>query len=237
MGLGFELKLEQTQKLIMTPELQQAITLLQYSFIDLVDYVRKELVNNPVLELDDIEEEKELAPKRDELKEPTSLTWEEYFQEHDYYHNYTYRNSNVDDDRPGPESFISKDYSLEEHLLFQLQLSAKNSRQYYIGEYLIGNIDLNGYLQGDLSELSNMLGVNEGEALEALQLIQTFEPTGVGARNLQECLKIQLQEKKIVPRLASVIIDHHLPEVVDSTRERQQFEHLLFVGGVPPGAG
>ena len=80
MGLGFELKLEQTQKLIMTPELQQAITLLQYSFIDLVDYVRKELVNNPVLELDDIEEEKELAPKRD-VKEPTSLTWEEYFQE------------------------------------------------------------------------------------------------------------------------------------------------------------
>lgn len=223
MSMNFELKIEQSQKLVMTPELHQAITLLQYSSLELADYIQEEITSNPLLEIQEKEESdengingKNTADTSETLdkNEKAPFEWEDYFNDYEpYYRRGPSEPYNRDQESTSFEQFVSGESTLHEHLSFQLLMSAVDKKQKAIADYLIGNLDSNGYLQGELAEHACFLGVEEKEVEKTLKLLQTFEPAGVGARNLQECLLIQIKERDKVPALAETVIRDFLPGI------------------------
>ena len=114
---------------------------------------------------------------------------------------------------PSLESTISNETSLTDDLLWQLSLSVQSELGKQIGMYLIGNIDENGYLNCQIGEVSEIFGVPCAEVEEVLEVIQDFDPAGVGARDLRECLLIQLRQLDMDDSLASCIIRHHLDQI------------------------
>ena len=211
MRLGFELTLQQTQKLIMTQELRQAIQILQYTSQELQDYINQQMEINPLIELD-------IRKKEDSLKEndysKDKIDWKEYFRQNGYtnYTNYT-----KDDDNDYTfEEFVSEKKPLKDHLLLQLHLTVNDSRIRRIGEFIIGSIDKNGYLTNTVDEISNYLNINVDDVEEALKLIQTFDPIGVGSRNIKECLKIQLKSRGVTDNNIYVVIDNYLDELASN---------------------
>lgn len=221
MRIAHNLKLELTQKLIMTPELQQAINLLQLSALELQDFLQEELLNNPVLEMEEANGESEDTGKKTEearqavVRERDSIDWDQYFRDQDLepVSRFSQRGT---EEAPSYDSYLSRDPSLQEYLLLQLGLCRLTLTQKRIGEFLIGNIDHNGYLKGNIREFAGLLGVDEQDVADLLSVIQKFEPAGVGARNLSECLLLQLAERTFVHPLAEVIIRHHLTDVAEN---------------------
>lgn len=219
MRMTYSLSLEQTQKLVMTPELRQAITILQLSSIELSEYIEQEILNNPVLEIkedsakennDDLEDVK-LEDKEDSKEE---IDWEEYFQDSN---NYDYKNSkvNYDQEEYSYENFITKAPTLQEHLIFQLQLSLLPKEYMRIGEFLIGSLNRNGYLTCSTQDIAKILKVGVDEVEKVLELIQTFDPLGVGARNIEECLLIQVYQQDIKNPNVEIVIKSHLKELAE----------------------
>jgi RNA polymerase sigma-54 factor len=223
--LDYTLKLEQTQKLIITPELKLAITLLQYSALELQDHIQEELLNNPVLE---IQEAKEV--EKEEGSEPEAETeideaqaakddfpWEEYFRDMDLdTASYSYgKVRDVPDYQPTVENCAGSTCTMLEDLLGQLRMMSLSECQYVMASYLAGNLDHNGYLQGEVEELAIALGVGLDKVEEALKLVQKLEPAGIGCRNLQECLMLQLGRIKNAPPLALEIVRNYLPAAAD----------------------
>jgi len=214
MRVSCDLKLEQSQKLIMTPELQQAISLLQLSAFELQVFVQNELLNNPALEI----EEGEYEDKRtDEFEsneglEKDAIDWKEYLHDEGFELLPSFR-LRQDRDELGFDYFLSKEPTLQEHLLFQLGLCNLTSTEKRIGEFLIGNIDQHGYLKDDVGELALLIGVEQFEIIVVLEIIQKFDPVGVGARNLQECLLLQIQERGDAHPLALKIISEYLADI------------------------
>ncbi len=229
MKLDFQLKLEQTQKLIITPELKLAITLLQYSALELVDYIQEELLNNPVLEIRDPEDEAKDNEIRQELPEVRSdsqpedggFSWEEYFRDVDW--SAVEKNAfQSTEESPSIENYAGETGSMLEDLLCQLRLMRLPPREYSMAAFLVGNLDQNGYLHGDLDELAQSLGVTEQELTEVLlTVVQRLEPVGIGSRNLQECLLLQLKNFENPPELAVQIVKYFLPAAADG-----RFRHI-----------
>ncbi|MBS3982553.1 MAG: RNA polymerase factor sigma-54 [Dethiobacter sp.] len=217
MRISYNLRLEQSQKLIMTPELQQAINLLQLSALELQTYVQNELLSNPVLEV----EEGEDGEKRiDELLvneglEKDPIDWIEYLRDEGSEPLPSFRLRH-NEDEPAFDYFLSKEPTLQEHLLLQLGLCKLTSTEKRIGEFVIGNIDQHGYLKGDTGELALLIGVEQSEIAAALEIIQKFDPVGVGARNLQECLLLQIRERGNAHPLAVKIISAYLADVAEN---------------------
>jgi RNA polymerase sigma-54 factor len=214
MKLRLDLKL--SQKLIMTPQLQQAIKLLQLSRLELQQSLSQHLLENPLLdevqaEAEDAEsataegkaeespaaagqEQPEEGGTREERgapEESTASGWEEYFGS-DRRIGDSEGASSSQDEFPSYEQTLAKATSLEEHLLWQLSLSGLSDRGKALGRLIIGNLDDDGYLRITLAEVIAGTDFTESEAESALRDIQTFDPTGVGARDLSECLLLQL---------------------------------------------
>ena len=205
-----------SQKLIMTPQLQQAIKLLQLSRLELQQSLTQHLLENPLLDeiqsdVDEgeslVNEEKVEAPSaldgqersdvtvetREEQGSPEEFSasgWEEYFGRDHRSGESEY--SSAQDDLPSYEQTVAKATSLEEHLLWQLSLSGLGDREKELGRLIIGNLDDDGYLRIPLAEVVAGSGFTESEVESVLKDIQTFDPTGVGARDLSECLLLQL---------------------------------------------
>lgn len=210
MKLSYNLTLEQSQKLIMTPELRQAIQLLQYNSLELNDYISKEIQENPLLEMEPPVIEVDTISK--EVEKDPEIDWKEYLEKYD---DISYR-PQIDKNREeyNLEAFTSYDLSLREHLISQLTLTRLNKEEYSIGEYIIQSLDDNGYLNIPLEDISSHLKESKEEVEKVLNIIQTFEPLGVGARSLEECLLIQLKNKDIKEYgLISRIIEHHLNDL------------------------
>src|SRR5512139_663326 len=204
MKLRLDLRL--SQKLIMTPQLQQAIKLLQLSRLELQQSLTQHLLENPLLEemQSDVDEGESLTnaekarsdaavDTRAEQGSPEEFSasgWEEYFGRD--------RGSGVSEYSAAPDEFpsyeqtVAKATSLEEHLLWQLSLSGLGDREKELGRLLIGNLDDDGYLRIPMAEVVAGTGFTESDAEPVLKDIQTFDPTGVGARDLPECLLLQL---------------------------------------------
>jgi len=220
--MNFELKIEQTQKLVMTLELQQAIALLQLSSQELLDFIQEEVTNNPLLEMDEVEEKEEEGTEREKRApeeeftnslENTPFEWEEYFNDFEPFEG-KQKIKTEEDLLPSSLDYLSsQEKSLAEHLLFQLTISSVNEKKRLIAEYLIGNLDPNGYLQGDMEEHARFLGAKVEEVLDALELIQSFEPSGVGARSLKECLLLQLRDFEDVNPFVRLLIEAYLPHL------------------------
>ncbi len=206
MKLNYDLSLEQSQKLIMTPELRQAIQLLQYTSLELNEYLSKELEENPLLEMERPVEE---IQNIESLNDDKDIDWKEFIESYD---DISYR-TEVDRNHKeySIESFISYSPSLKDFLFEQLNMVSIGIREKAIAEYLIQNINSNGYLESSLSEIALTLQVSVEEVEMMLSVIQGFEPIGVASRNLKECLLIQsreLNDSKI-----NLIIQNHLEDI------------------------
>ncbi len=207
MRMDYSLKLELTQKLVMTPQLRQAIAILQLSSLELSEMVEQELLENPVLEA----EEKATA---EPVEEETNDRIREYFDWAEYFDDGTDTGyAPPCEEKPSFTTFVSAASTLHEHLEFQLHLTLLDEKARAVGQYLIGCIDENGYLCGTVAEAAENLGVDEETAVTVLKVIQTFDPPGVGARDLRECLLIQAEQRGVDEPLALAIIDKYLDEV------------------------
>lgn len=234
MRVGYELNIEQTQKLIMTPELRQAITVLQLSSLELNAYIQQQLQENPLLELreDDYEqsreEEGDVLPGKDESsRKEFDVDWEDYFHDSSDL-GMTGRGGVEEQPEYSVENFLTRVPTLADHLLFQLSLQNCSEEERAIGEYLIGNIDDNGYLRCSIQDAAQFLGTAEEKVEEVLALIQTFDPPGTGGRNLRECLMIQVKQLGIEDDLLIRVIDRHLEDLA-----RGKFSKMAQVLDVP----
>jgi len=222
------LELRLTQKLIMTPQLQQAIKLLQLSRLELSQTLSVEMLENPILEdtlAEPLEEEQsssnetEKEEEREETQnsesaetgmdpEELSLRWEEYFnQESDDGRDMGYSLASQNE-LPSYEQTLSKGTSLVEHLLWQMRLSTLSEKEQEIATALIGDIDEDGYFRSSLEELSEERVFDLSESERILKVVQGFDPSGIGARNLSECLLIQIQQLGLQGTLVEKMVSH-----------------------------
>ena len=202
--------LKLTQQLVITPQLQLAIKLLQLSRVELLDAIKEEVQVNPLLELDEASVS-ERSGLEDSSKEPQE--GENLSDLYDYLAMDDGRGPSFgtwsDDDDSSPETFLAKRPTLVDHLLWQLKLSRFTPREEEIGTYLIGNIDDDGYLKVELSEVARLFHTSVEEVEDVLKRIQRFDPVGVGARDLKECLLVQLEVLgKDAPLLERIIKEH-----------------------------
>lgn len=210
MKLDFNLNLTQEQKLIMTQQMQLSIKLLQMSTYDLREYIENEFVENPILEgdFDFVQEDKAYEDKID-YKEMIK------YLEFDNYSSQSYGEYNKDED-VSPFNFISQKESLTEYLNNQLIESDEDEYKKAIVSYMIENIDSRGYLDMPLEDICKELNISLELGQEALEILQDLEPDGIGARNLKECLKIQLIKLGILDDNLERIIDEYLDLIADN---------------------
>lgn len=206
MAMEMRQQLKMSQQLVMTPQLQQAIKLLQLTRLELQDLVRQELEENPLLEestevedpseLDVLETaEQELEPELDatefhevETGDETLRDWDSYLDGYNYSSGEQYSG---DEERPSFENLLTRAGTLIDHLRWQLHMGQYSEMDVRVGEVIIGNIDEAGYLRASLSEIAAASNATEEDVLDVLDCIQEFDPIGVAARDLRECLLIQ----------------------------------------------
>lgn len=193
------LDLKHTQKLILTPALQQSLKILQLPIMELKEYVKEELEQNPLLELTEKEETEDLEKEEDSFN---MEDWAEYLTKNDD------RLEGEKKEDKNYENLLKNKNTLEENLLWQLKLSDISREEYETGEGIIGNINQDGYLTVSTLEIAEKLELDEEKVKKVLSLIQTFEPIGIGARDLRECLLIQMKNKNLQNTIAWEIISN-----------------------------
>ncbi|MCB1194937.1 RNA polymerase factor sigma-54 [bacterium] len=207
----------------MTPQMKQAIQLLQLPLLELRDVIEQEMTQNPVLE-EKIDDEKPLKEEPEQSEPAEELDFKEEFDRlaeldnewRDYFRQSgSYIKSSQDDEerRLYLENSITREETLHDHLLNQLNIMASSEEEKAIGELIIGNIDDNGFLQCALEEIASQAGVTVEHVGLVLQIIQSFHPVGVGARSLKECLAIQIQRLGKKDSLAEKIVLEYLDEL------------------------
>jgi len=216
MEMKIGLHLRQRQQLVMTPKLQQALKLLQMPAIELQQMLKQEIMENPMLEeIDDYletQEDEQTESTKDEKEktdadgnEEEQIDWNEYFQ-NGFEIGYGLGEETQ-------EEFFERvpiaKRSFTDQLISQLRIATDDERTLDIGDYIIGSLDESGYLTCELEEVASTFDVPVEEAQRILSIIQTFDPPGVGSRNLQECLLIQLATKGLQDSMAAKIIRDH----------------------------
>ena len=205
MALEIKQDLKLSQQLVMTPQLQQAIKLLQLSRLELQEVIAQEINENPVLEEDSGLEEREQAEVTPETPdEIQDFDWEEYMESHSMS---SYTPPRAADNETPWENFVTRQVTLSDYLLWQLRMSPLTPQEAEIGAFIIGNIDEAGYLQASLEEVSGTLHVSVTAVTNVLLVIQSFDPPGIGARDLRECLLIQLRGLAERDALAEEIVE------------------------------
>lgn len=233
MSLELRQDLKLAQQLVMTPLLQQAIKLLQLSRLELIETVRQELETNPVLEdetLDlgpeeDFEGMREPSAKADELEKIPSPTteegikpdyeysdWEEYVAEYNYGPGIQREDL---DELPSIEATATKEADLRDYLLWQLGMTNLSQRELEIGDYIIGNLNEDGYLEVDGEEIAKALGVSTEEVEKVLSVIQNFDPVGVAGRDLKETLLVQVRFYGYDNPILERLIKDHLKDLAE----------------------
>lgn len=210
MQLDFKMNLTQQQKLAMTQNMQLSIKILQMSSYDLREYIDKEFEENPILEGDFefVNEEAKFADKID-FKEMIK------YLEFDSYGSHNYQDYNSEDE-VSPFNFISEKHSLKDFLYDQVNCSIKDKSLKSIVEYMIESLDARGYLDYSLVDICKDLKITEEEGQEALDILQGLEPDGIGARDLKECLEIQLSKKGLFDSNLDKIISDFLSYIADN---------------------
>ena len=246
MAISAKLELRQGQQLVMTPQLQQAIRLLQLSNMELTQFVDAELERNPLLERDETAEtaakaEPQSEPQNDAKSEPADddewldlrqpvvdaagtldTEYENVFPDAGTadmvpglnelgWASIRPRANSFNDEEANLEAFVSSELSLKDHLAAQLPLSLREPAERLIGQHLIDMVDESGYLSADLEQLAVRLGTPRAVVERVLAALQTFDPPGVCARSLSECLSLQLKEQnRYDPQIAKLLANLHL---------------------------
>lgn len=188
MNLKAGLWQQQTLKLAMTQELSQAIALLQYSAQELSEFLENKALENPLLQIENVNVQpmNPLIDRNRKKHQKAEKNW--------------------------IEQIAAKSFSLEEQLLSQLNIKALSREQLRVIRYLIQHLDENGYLTDDLHEIASKLKISSELAENCLLMIQSLEPVGIGARNLQECLLIQVEYEDPDNELAKrILTDYFVP--------------------------
>ncbi|MCA1905195.1 MAG: RNA polymerase sigma-54 factor, partial [Desulfarculus sp.] len=270
MGLEIKQSLKLSQQLVMTPQLQQAIKLLQLNRLELAETIQQELLENPMLEESEemlgeaeasqLEAEASVSAERTEASETAYETggetdagpageareaadgldevrltdevkedfdWENYLGEYSSAPAGGEVGGLEDRETPSFEAMLTKSASLKEHLLWQLRMAALDEEQMNIGAMIIGNLNEDGYLQISLEDLAQTAQTTPAAVETVLKVIQQFDPLGVAARDLQECLLIQATELYPGHDLVFDILEQHLGDL-----ERRNYQVIAKRLGV-----
>lgn len=224
MAIGIKQSLNMSQQLVMTPQLQQAIKLLQLSRMELENLINSELVENPMLE-ESVESEAttqsindvtpETTPQQKTEENPQQgedFNWENYIENSRSTPNLPAYRGN-DEELPTYENTLTQPQSLPDHLLWQLKLSDLTPSQKVLGEVIIGNVNEDGYLQTTLEEIAVQQNVDPSEVEAVLYRVQEFDPIGVCARDLKECLLVQLQDLGYTDEALELMVENHLSDL------------------------
>ena len=209
MRLGYDLTLEQSQKLVMTPELRQAIQLLQFTSLELNEYLEEQLESNPLLEIEESPEDYENIEEI--TKEVEEIDWKEFLDNYDDF-SYTGPREKKENE-VNFDGFITYSSSLKEYLYLQLNLNFSDDLEKSIGEFIIENIDENGYMITTIEDICDEFNISIEVGEKVLHQIQHFDPVGVGARTLEECLIIQLRDKKVDDEKIYLVVENYLEDV------------------------
>ena len=240
MGMEHRIVQTQTQRLMLTQKMQQAIQILQLSGIELDQYVQQELETNPVLDQEAKEE-----PALDPLPPSTTPTgekdaFEDSFDLDAYASDWEYdprhkegidlsRNPDIAARRQYYQDSITREESLASRLLTQLRLATMDDKVHRIGEAIVGDIDDRGYFTGSLEDIARTFDVPVTDAERVLYTIQRFEPTGVGARDVVECLLLQIRVEYPEEEQLRTLVLEHLLEL-----ERRQIPKIAKAMNVTP---
>jgi RNA polymerase sigma-54 factor len=221
MALASTLRLTQTTALVINAELIQAIKLLPMARLDLVQVIRQELTDNPMLEevalaedgvtpadADDAPSPAEAADTLTDGQELYDINWQEYFPEEG---TGSALPAEAAEARDACEPAMRTPTTLNEHLLTQLLLATTDAVERRVGAFLIGNLDDDGYWRGGLEEAMAATRTDRTTVERALALIQTFDPAGVGARDLRECLLLQMRARGLEGSLLETLVQECLP--------------------------
>ena len=237
--MAFDLKqsLKLSQQLLMTPQLQQAIKLLQLSRVELEEFVTQQLAENPVLEEGAVEsqEEKIQVEREKERTEQQAVTehmesaagivdqvsennrneidWENYNKHEDNAAPIPSTQGRKDEEFPNYENIVSKSGTLGDHLVSQIGESDLDPEEKKLAGVIIGNIDDKGYLTCTLEEICSQHSCEYEFAEDILDVVQRLDPPGVGSRDLKECLLIQLRDRSLKNGVVEKIVENHLPEL------------------------
>lgn len=226
MAIELRQQLKLTQQLIMTPQLQMAIKLLQLSRLELMDQIRQELEENPALEevQETVTKEVQLDPSEPEAAQRTNaaevtinekmnedIDWSNYIDEYNSPGKINFESEGKD--TPKYEAFISHRESLSDHLLWQLLMNSPSQEEKKIGSLIIGNLNRDGYLDVSLEELARLSDATVDEVDDVLFLMQTFDPIGICARDLSECLLLQAKHFGLDNTLVTDIITNHIKDL------------------------
>jgi RNA polymerase sigma-54 factor len=257
MAIQQKLHTKLVQKLILTPSLQQAIKLLPMSTLELADLLNQEMVENPLLEevpteeLQPAEQQQQQEKPADQQPADKGDAWDDADYEYffgDYLDDgYRSRTPSEVKELPPIENTLSTAASLSDHLLWQLSLQTDDDRLKEIGRAIIGNLDDDGYLVASVEEIAAMGEWPVADVERALQHVQTFDPIGVAARDLQECLWLQIRllglegtpTEKIVTEHLRLLQNHQVPEIarrlgmtIDDLKE-----HIEIIRNLDPKPG
>jgi len=205
MALELKQHLKLSQQLIMTPQLQQAIKLLQLSRLELKDYITEELQSNPLLDTD------QTSFKEKDIKEQgeVRLRWDAYLE--------TYGQDNIpyydDDERPTVESTACRQEGLVDHLLWQIRMNNFTDDEREVGLFIISNLDNNGYMSMELHDICQSVDCSFDLVEAVVQKIHKFDPIGIAARDLKDCLLIQASALGLEDTLVTSIIGSHLEDL------------------------
>jgi RNA polymerase sigma-54 factor len=235
MAIKMSQGLKQTQSLMITPQLQQAIKLLTLTHLEMTTLISQEMVENPMLEEIDGEVEKEAVEEssREEMDSQEAsaddfsgpeliegskdtFDWESYSESFNSSSSSSpnMKEATSPDDMPSYENMVSKGQSLQEHLEWQIRMESLSTDQLNLVLDIIGNIDDDGYLEVPFDEIVARNQVDErDEALGMLGLVQHLDPVGCGAQNIEECLSIQARLLPERSPLVELIIERNLHDL------------------------
>jgi RNA polymerase sigma-54 factor len=230
--MAFELKqtLKLSQQLVMTPQLQQAIKLLQLSRLELTDLIRQEIDENPVLdekmesesgeqgaEKDELSAANETSKDLSEVKNDNEFDWKDFVDNSINPSKGSY--SAGGEEREQYDSIATKPDTFVDHLFWQLRLHDLNDKEMEIGENIIGNLNRDGYLKASLEEVASAAGVDIELVEKVRSKIKYFDPVGVSSLDLQECLLVQAELLPGDNTLIKKILTDHLKNL-----ERKKYQ-------------
>lgn len=233
MALELRQQLKLSQQLVMTPQLQQAIRLLQLSKLELQEMVQQEMLENPFLEESFGESSLNSQPLEDRTGNENDAydrvlardeSWEDYMGEFaSTPKNSEKREFEIADEISPLEARCASKPTLEGHLLWQLRLSTLSDKQKEIGEVIIGNLSSNGFLEADNEELAGLANCSPVEVEEVIKKVQLMDPVGVASRNVKESLLVQIKELNYDrdPILVD-LVENHLDDL-----EARRYKPLL----------
>jgi RNA polymerase sigma-54 factor len=241
MALEAKLSLKLGQSLLMTPQLQQAIKLLALGQLEFKDAIEQEMLENPILEemgrnsedssksdsqsagedFASMAQESAQASENSKMESP-QVDWEDYLERFTDARGTASPKGLVDfEDRPSAESLMTKSESLVEYIIQQIRMTQVESNDQEIVLQIVGNLDKDGYLCLSYEEIAEQCGCSVEDVQRVMSIFRNFDPPGIGARNLSECLLIQLDHLGMGDGLAARIVSNHLDKL-----EKRRFDQI-----------